>query len=99
MATQKQARSYPPEYVSVETLAYLLDCSVETIESHVRTGILPAPRRLGRLARWRFADVEAALDGLDGQSRKSPATVIVDNGVLATGDDPFLAGVKAVGAK
>ncbi len=98
MAGRKDGRGYPPEFVSVETLAYLLDCSVETVESHVRTGILPAPRRLGRLARWRFADIEAAIEGINTQW-SARSEVIVGNGVLADSDDPFLAGVKTVGAK
>lgn len=93
MAPPKVSRHYPPEYVSAETLAYLMDCSVETVEGWVRSGILPAPRRLGRLARWRLADVDAAIGGRDG------LPVVADNGVLSSGDDPFLAGVKSLTAK
>ena len=38
--------SYPPDYVSAETLAYRLDCSRSTIDTYVRSGVLPKPRAL-----------------------------------------------------
>src|SRR5215510_4447054 len=38
-------RSYPPEYVSADTVAYLLDCSRSTLDDYVRRGLLP--RRTG----------------------------------------------------
>ena len=36
--------SYPPDYVSAETLAYRLDCSRSTIDAYVRSGLLPKPQ-------------------------------------------------------
>src|SRR5262249_20916140 len=52
-------RSYPPDYVSAETLAYRLDCSRSTIDAYVRDGLLPKPELVGNLPRWDFAQVVA----------------------------------------
>ena len=51
--------SYPPDYVSAETLAYRLDCSRSTIDSYVRLGLLPKPQTIGNLQRWDFGQVKA----------------------------------------
>jgi hypothetical protein len=37
-------RPYPPEYVSAETLAYLLDYSRSTVQGSVRPGVPRASR-------------------------------------------------------
>ena len=55
----------PPDYVSVETLAHRLDCSVTTIRSYVQRGLLPRPIKLGDLVRWRWRDVERFLRALE----------------------------------
>jgi predicted DNA-binding transcriptional regulator AlpA len=51
--------SYPPDYVSAETLAYRLDCSRSTIDAYVRLGLLPKPETIGNLQRWDFGQVKA----------------------------------------
>ena len=51
--------SYPPDYVSAETLAYRLDCSRSTIDTYVRLGLLPKPQTIGNLQRWDFGQVKA----------------------------------------
>ncbi len=51
--------SYPPDYVSAETLAYRLDCSRSTIDTYVRLGLLPKPQAIGNLQRWDFGQVKA----------------------------------------
>ena len=55
----EERRSYPPDYVSAETLAYRLDCSRSTIEVYVRMGLLPKPHSIGNLQRWDFGEVKA----------------------------------------
>ncbi len=58
-------RSYPPDYVSAETLAYRLDCSRSTIDDYVNRGLLPKPFKLGSLVRWDFALVKATIQALN----------------------------------
>ena len=53
----------PVAYVSVKTLADLLDCSTSTIGEYVRKGFLPRPTKIGGLTRWKWADVEARIEG------------------------------------
>jgi hypothetical protein len=79
-------RSYPPDYVSAETLAYRLDCPVEAIEVLMRRGALPCPQMIGDLRRWDFASVRAFL-----QSRNVQAKRVGANGRPGPEDDPFLA--------
>src|SRR5271157_5929558 len=58
-AVREERWSYPPDYVSAETLAYRLDCSRSTIDSYVRLGLLPKPQTIGNLQRWDFGQVKA----------------------------------------
>ena len=97
MGTRKAERVFPPEYVSLETLAYRLDCPVATIERYVREGVLPRPRRIGALVRWRFAEIEAAIEaGVAGAAASASRTVVAPNGVVGSEADPFLLGVSRV---
>ena len=71
----------PPSYLSCASLARELDVSESTIHDMVRRRVLPAPRKLsGGCVRWRWADVEAALEG-----RRPPNEADVD---------PYLAGAR-----
>jgi excisionase family DNA binding protein len=79
-------RGYPPDYVSAETLAYRLDCEVETIEALLRRGALPSPRMIGGLRRWCFASVRAFVE-----AQNAPAKRLAPNGRPGPEDDPFLA--------
>lgn len=67
--TRRQAagRSYPPDYVSAETLAYRLDVPAHLVEILVREGQLPQPELLGSLKRWDFADVRTFLKSATGR--------------------------------
>ena len=56
-------RSFAPDYVSAETLAYRLDCSPATIDAYVKKGLLPKPERIGNMVRWDFAAVRAFIKG------------------------------------
>jgi hypothetical protein len=82
-------RSYPPDYVSAETLAYRLDCPVENIELLVRAGALPRPRTIGNLRRWDFALVRAAIETQSGHRTKTGP-----NGLPGPEADPFLAALE-----
>lgn len=62
-AKHQTVRPYPPDFVSIETLAYRLDCSPSTARQYVDAGLIPAPIRLGSLVRWRWSEVEAHLSG------------------------------------
>lgn len=72
-----------PAYLSAETLAAELEIAESTVYELVRRGVLPPPIRLSpRCARWSWADVERALDGMRGAGE--------------TASDPYLAGAKNV---
>jgi predicted DNA-binding transcriptional regulator AlpA len=78
-------RTYPPDYVSAETLAYRLDCSRSTIEAYVRDGVLPPPEMIGKLPRWDFAAVVAHIK----------ARNLVHHGaIVAHDDDAYLKGIR-----
>ncbi len=51
----------PIAYVSVSTLAQLLDISETTIWDWVRHSHLPRPIKIGGSSRWRWSDVEKHL--------------------------------------
>jgi len=51
------ARPYPPDFCSVETLAYRLDCSTRAVHDYAASGLLPKPVTIGNLSRWSWSDV------------------------------------------
>ncbi|KQI68954.1 hypothetical protein AN189_07475 [Loktanella sp. 3ANDIMAR09] len=53
-------------YVSVSTLAQLLDVSETTVWDLTRKGHIPKPVRYGGSTRWRWSDVEAHIEGRQG---------------------------------
>ena len=63
-----QRRSFPPDFVSADTLAYRLDCSRSTIDAYVRQGRLPPPYQIGSLIRWDFAVVRAFIEASLGDT-------------------------------
>ncbi len=63
--------SYPPDYVSAETLAYRLDCSRSTIDAYVRLGLLPKPESIGNLQRWDFGQVKAFIKAQNAATMNS----------------------------
>src|SRR5258705_13728299 len=84
--------SYPPDYVSAETLAYRLDCSRSTIDAYVRLGLLPKPESIGNLQRWDFGQVMAFI--------KAQNTVTETLNRTSSGDeDAYLKGLKCGPAK
>jgi predicted DNA-binding transcriptional regulator AlpA len=58
MRKWERQRPYAPDFVSADTLAYRLDCSVRTVEDYVRAKLLPAPVKIGNLVRWCWSDIE-----------------------------------------
>jgi predicted DNA-binding transcriptional regulator AlpA len=91
----KVERPFRPDYVSAETLAYRLDCSRSTIDDYVRRGLLPRPRNVGNLQRWRWRDIEAWIAGpCVGSLRPDSAADDTDSDQ----DDPYSLGVKRVTA-
>lgn len=88
-----------PDLVSLETLAFRLDCSVAEVERLCRTGVLPAPLRLGDLMRWEFEAVLAHIRRANGRAATSaaPAKIrLAANGLAGPEGDPFLSGVERV---
>ena len=79
--------SYPPDYVSAETLAYRLDCSRSTIDAYVRSGLLPKPQTIGNLQRWDFGQVKAYI-----RAQNSP---ISTNNLASDEEDAFLKGLES----
>jgi predicted DNA-binding transcriptional regulator AlpA len=86
-------RAFAPDYVSAETLAYRLDCSRSTVDDYVRRGLLPTPRIIGNLQRWRWREIEAwiARQGVVLDQLGSPNADTDE-------DDPYSLGVKRVTA-
>ena len=82
----EEGRSYPPDFVSAETLAYRLDCSRSTIDAYVRSGLLPKPETIGNLQRWDFGQVKAFIKA---QNIGSPVM-----GGAFEEDDVYLKGLR-----
>lgn len=57
----------PSTYCSIETVASELDCSETTVRDYVKRGILPQPCRKGGLVRWKWTDIENAMDGTSAE--------------------------------
>jgi predicted DNA-binding transcriptional regulator AlpA len=74
----------PPAYLSRKTLAHELDIAESTVDDFVKRGILPPSVTLSKgCVRWRWSDVEAAIDGKRVGQLQAPS-------------DPYLAGVANV---
>jgi hypothetical protein len=82
-------RAYPPDYVSVDTLAYRLDCTVAEVEALLRSGGLPGPMQISGLRRWDFGLVRATI-----YAQNSKPVRVGRNGQPTAADDPYLAGVE-----
>jgi predicted DNA-binding transcriptional regulator AlpA len=52
-----------PAYVCKQTACRELDMSDDTFDKYVRESILPQPKRRGKLTRWKWSEIVAALDG------------------------------------
>jgi predicted DNA-binding transcriptional regulator AlpA len=52
-----------PEYVTRQRAAAELCMSDDTFDKYVQEAILPSPKRRGKLTRWKWSEIVAALDG------------------------------------
>ena len=52
-----------PEYVTKQRAATELCMSDDTFDKYVREGILPSPKRRGKLTRWKWLEIVTILDG------------------------------------
>lgn len=53
------------EYCSVKTVAQRLDCNASTVTDYANRGLLPRPRKIGGMVRWKWSEVEAVMDGIE----------------------------------
>lgn len=88
MGSLEEGRSYPPDYVSAETLAYRLDCSRSTIDAYVRSGLLPKPQTIGNLQRWDFRQVQAFI-------KAQNAAAGAGNGSASGEEDAYVRGLAS----
>ena len=67
------------ELLTVNDLERLLKVDKRTIQRLCKRGQLPLPLKLGGLNRWRFEDIQAAIDRLDHRvGRKIPTVATVE---------------------
>lgn len=52
---------HAPSLLTIHNVARVLQCSLRSVRTYVTQGLLPPPVKIGRLTRWRAADLEAAL--------------------------------------
>jgi hypothetical protein len=73
-AANDNARHYPPEWCSAETMAYLLDVGASTFRGYVVRGLLPPAVQRGGSVRWHR---QSTLDawGRVPNSKPSPKAV------------------------
>jgi predicted DNA-binding transcriptional regulator AlpA len=55
-----------PEYVTRQRAAAELCMSDDTFDKYVREGVLPSPKRRGKLTRWKWSEIVSAIDGGPG---------------------------------
>ena len=70
-----------PAYISRKRAARQLDMSRDTFVNYVRKGVLPPPKRRGKLTRWKWSEISAVLD--DGNFS-----------VIQSAEDPYDRGVE-----
>jgi predicted DNA-binding transcriptional regulator AlpA len=87
-------RPYPPQFVSAETAAYLLDISRTTFDDYVRRGILPKSIDVGSLPRWSWNELEAFIHARNGLA--SNGTFGAPSG--PNEDDRYQRGIERVAA-
>ena len=63
MQHQRDIGNIVPAYVCRQTACRELDMSDDTFDKYVREGTLPQPKRRGKLMRWKWSEIVAALDG------------------------------------
>lgn len=71
MRKSDRTRPYPPEFVGLETLAYLMDCATSTIEKYVSDGLLPASTPIGKLSRWHWPTIRDMFIGINKEGAEN----------------------------
>lgn len=62
--TKRMTKELPAEgMVDIGQLAAVLRVSRGTIYNHVKSGALPAPKKIGRQCRWNVAEVRKLIEG------------------------------------
>jgi hypothetical protein len=84
------ARTYRPDYVTREEIAYRAQVSVSTVDSWIRQHLLPPQIMVFTVARWRWSDIE---DAIEAQNLLAGAN---DPGAPSQDGDEFLDGVQRV---
>jgi hypothetical protein len=84
------ARTYRPDYVTREEIAYRAQVSVSTVESWITRHLLPPQIMVFTVARWRWRDIENAIEA---QNLLAGAN---DPGAPSQDGDEFLDGVQRV---
>ena len=80
-------RPFPPEFVSAETLAYLLDYSRSTVDDYVRRGLLPKAVTVGTNPRWHWPTVVTFIE-------QHNAVAASPQSAPPSEDDVYLLGAK-----
>ena len=80
----KRAPTYPPDYCDKDGLAHRLSMKVGLIDQLLRRGILPPPIKIGEALRWRWADVDRIIRGVDGGTESHSDNV----------PDPYMDGIN-----
>src|SRR5258706_12656796 len=91
---REQRWSYPPDYVSADTLAYRLDCSRSTIDAYVRLGLLPKAQSIGNLQRWNFGQVKAFIKAQNALNYENRT-----DGFASDGNGAYAKGLRSGSAK
>lgn len=68
---------YPPPWMDLTTLAEHICCGERTIETWIRQGTFPQPKRQGGKRLWRWKDVEKHLALSDNLSAQSEADEVL----------------------
>jgi hypothetical protein len=63
---------YPPPFMDLETLSDHICSGQSTIEKWVRTGLIPAPKKIGGKRLWCWKEVEKHLKNGTGPAAVSP---------------------------
>ena len=88
MRKNEQSRPYPPDFVSAETLAYRLDCSVRSVQDYAKSGLIPKPLVIGNLVRWDWNAVRGRIE-----AQNCPSRTDADGDVA---DDEYSSGIRKV---
>ena len=72
-------------YLSIAKVALYLDCGKSTVADYVDRQLLPQPRKIGGLTRWKWGEIEDRIDNLASKTNPNQSP---DNG------DPILASIN-----